>query len=155
MKKQIDDSAQTVPDPPETEPPGNPPADADAVETLRRLQSENAQLKDAARLGAASELIQTALTAEGARSPGLLFESARGDLQFDADGTLVNAAAIVERLKTKFPEQFGYDRPAASIDGGAGRIAAPALTKDALARMSPAEIARLDWADVRQVLANS
>lgn len=155
MKNQIHDPAQAVPDPSENETPEIPPDESATAETLRQLQTENAELKDAARLGAARELIQTSLTAAGARSPGLLFKAARGDLQYDADGTVLNAAAIVERLKTKFPEQFGYERPAASIDGGAGRIAAPALTKDALARMSPAEIARLDWADVRQVLANS
>lgn len=45
-------------------------------------------------------------------------------------------------------------RAAPSIDGGAGRTTVPPITKDALARMKPSEIAELDWADVRKVLAS-
>lgn len=127
--------------------------DADENE-MAKLAAENAELKHAARLSAARELMTDSLRSAGARTPRLLFDAAAGDLQYADDGSLANAAAMVERLKTQFPEQFGPDRPAASIDGGAGRAASPALTREALAKMSPAEIARLDWAAVRNVLSN-
>ncbi|MBP6001846.1 MAG: hypothetical protein KA746_00295 [Pyrinomonadaceae bacterium] len=116
------------------------------------LAAENEQLKATIRLNAAHRQITGELARAGARSPELLFDAAKGDLQFAEDGTLTNAAAIVERLEAAFPEQFADDPPIGPIDGGAGRAAVPALTKDALAKMSPAEIARLDWAAVRQAL---
>ncbi|MBP7377676.1 MAG: hypothetical protein KA956_14485 [Pyrinomonadaceae bacterium] len=120
--------------------------------SITALQAENEQLKTTIRLNAAKEQITASLTKAGARSPGLLFDAAKGDLQFAEDGGLANSAAIVERLTREFPEQFGVERPA-SIDAGAGRVAAPALTKEALSRMSASEIAKLDWAEVRQVLS--
>ncbi len=39
------------------------------------------------------------------------------------------------------------------IDAAAGRREEPKLTKEALAKMSHAEIARLDWTEVRRVLS--
>lgn len=41
----------------------------------------------------------------------------------------------------------------ADIDAAAGRREEPKLTKEALAKMSHAEIARLDWKEVRRVLS--
>lgn len=120
--------------------------------TLADLQAENEQLKATIRLNAAHRQITGELARAGARSPELLFDAAKGDLQFAEDGTLTNAAAIVARLEDAFPEQFAVEPPIGPIDGGAGRASVPALTKDALAKMSPAEIARLDWAAVRQAL---
>lgn len=119
---------------------------------MERLAAENAELKTAVRLAAAKEQIVASLGRAGARSPALLFDAAKGDLQFAEDGALANSAAIVERLTRAFPEQFGSERPA-SIDAGAGRVATPVLTRDALSRMSASEIAKLDWAEVRQVLS--
>ncbi len=121
---------------------------------IGRLQAENAGLKAAVRIASARDTVTDALRAAGARSPGLLFDIAMPDLQFSENDEVVNAAALLAELKAKFPEQFGPDRTPASIDGGAGRVAAPALTREALAKMSAAEIARLDWASVRNVLAN-
>jgi len=89
----------------------------------------------------------------GARSPGLLFAQAVDSLQFDSDGRVANAAAMVEKLKREFPEQFGRDVPP-SIDAGAGRNSSVShLTKDTLSRMKPAEVARLDWSEVKRVLS--
>lgn len=83
----------------------------------------------------------------------MLFGSAKESLQFDAEGKVTNAAALVEQLRKSFPEQFGIDRPA-SIDGGAGRSNdAGYLTKEKLAMMSAADIAKLDWQEVKRVLA--
>jgi hypothetical protein len=63
---------------------------------------------------------------------------------------------MVAELKRRFPEQFGVGQQTAPpIDGGAGSgIPARVLTKEALASMKPAEIARLDWDEVCQVLSN-
>lgn len=143
MKKQTENTTQI------TTPPGEGSAES---EMMKRLAAENAGLKTAVRLAAAKEQIVASLGRAGARSPALLFDAAKGDLQFAEDGQLANSAAIVERLTRDFPEQFGAERPA-SIDAGAGRVAAPALTRDALSRMSASEIAKLDWAEVRQVLS--
>jgi len=119
------------------------------------LRAENEQLKTTIRTAAAHRQITGELERAGARSPGLLFDSIKAELQFAGDGSVVNSSALVERLRRNFPEQFGYDRPAASIDGGAGAATAPQLTKETLAKMKPAEIAELDWADVKRVLAGS
>jgi hypothetical protein len=102
----------------------------------------------------AREALTKELNAAGARSPELLFASAQSEIQFDDDGRPANIAAIASNLKQKFPEQFGNDQPA-SIDAGVGRTNHNNfLTRDMLAKMSPQEIARLDWNDVRHVLAN-
>lgn len=138
--------------------PAEPTADNETVTstsvTLTELQAENEHLKATIRNDAAHRQITGELARAGARSPELLFDSVKGELQFAEDGTLENAAAIVGKLKTSFPEQFGVDRPA-SIDAGSGQTAAPRLTRDALHRMSAAGIAELDWNEVRRVLASN
>ena len=116
---------------------------------LAGLHAENEQLKAAIRLKDAHRQITAELAKAGARSPDLLFDAVQGDLQFD--GEAIDAAETVERLKARFPEQFGTDR-LGSIDGGAGREQGTALTRDALRRMSAAEIARLDWEEVKRAL---
>jgi hypothetical protein len=121
---------------------------------LTELQAENEQLKATIRLDAAHRQITGELQKAGARSPELLFDSVKGELQFADDGTLENAAALVDKLKASFPEQFGADTPQ-SIDAGSGQMATPRLTRDALKRMTPSEIAELDWNDVRRVLASN
>ena len=89
--------------------------------TYRELKAENEALRAEIRVADAREKITRSLSEAGARSPVLLFDAAVGDLQFDDDGGLVNAAAIVKELARKFPEQFGADIPTGSIDAGAGR----------------------------------
>ena len=136
-----------------------PPATAGGADptdntVLAQLQAENERLKATIRLAEAHRQITGELGRIGARSPELLFEAVKADLQFADDGKLQNAAALVGELKTLFPEQFGTHTPA-GIDAGAGREQPPALTRDALAKMKPAEIAALDWGDVRRVLAAS
>ena len=83
----------------------------------------------------------------GARTPELLFEAAREELQFSEDGSVENAEAVVAEMKQRFPEQFGN---VAAIDRRrSGPRWSARLTKEALAKMKPYEIARLDWAAVR------
>jgi len=135
--------------------PFDPPLEEKPADEIVALRAENEALRSAARMREARDLITASLSAAGARSPELLFEAAKDSIQFGDDGSPQNAEALVADLKRRFPEQFGGFAPQPSIDGGAGAVGSkPALSKDALARMTPAEISRLDWAAVRQVLAN-
>jgi hypothetical protein len=129
------------------------PADTEIISTLR---AEIDGLQSELRLIAAREDLVSKLETAGARSPQLLFASVRDKLQFGGDHALENGEALVAMLKHDLPEQFGMHTPAASIDGGSGATAnARPLTKEALAKMSPEQISRLDWATVRQVLSQS
>ncbi len=131
----------------------DPTADAVDADDLTQLRTENEKLKAAILLGEAHRQITGELAAAGARSPELLFTSVRDELQFADDGKLINPAAIVGKLKADFPEQFGKDRVAESIDAGSGTASADLLTRASLAKMTSAEIARLDWADVKRALS--
>ena len=148
MKKQTENTTQNTPpiDGGETVTPES--------EALTRLQAENEQLKATIRLSEAHRQMTGELAEAGARSPELLFASVRDALQFAEDGSLLNAAALVGKLKTEHPEQFGTQHLFPSIDAGAGVTTAPQLTRDELRTMKPAEIAALDWNDVKRVLAN-
>ena len=124
------------------------------AESVNRLKAENEELKTSIRLRDARDAITKELTAAGARSPELLFQTAKEDLQFDDEGKPANTAAIVRQMQIRFPEQFGVEQAAGSVDGGAGAsVRGHTLTKESLAKMKPAEIAKLDWAEVRQVLS--
>ncbi len=129
-----------------------PPATAGGSDSAD-LATENANLKAAIRLRDARDSVTGELKNAGARSPELLWDVVAGEVEFDGEGRPANVAALLAGLKAKFPEQFGTHIPQ-SIDGGAGQTATPRLTKEALRRMKPAEIAELDWADVRRVLSN-
>lgn len=131
--------------------PFDPPPDERA--SITNLTAENERLKASIRLRDARDALTAELNEAGARSPGLLFEAAKGDLQFSENGEVQNAEAILAMLKRDFPEQFG--RPSAeSIDAGAGVAnRTPPLTREALAKMTAGQVAKLDWADVRQALS--
>jgi hypothetical protein len=121
---------------------------------IERLRTENDELKNAMRMRDARATLMRELNTAGARSPELLFANVQGDIQFDDEGRPANLAAIAANLRQRFPEQFGAGQPA-SIDAGAGRLSQNNfLTRETLARMTPQEIAQLDWNDVRSVLAN-
>ena len=67
---------------------------------------------------------------------------------------LSNAGDLIASLRRSYPEQFGLDHSnAGSIDAAAGRHPAPPLTREALGRMTPAEIRELEWEEVRAALA--
>ena len=128
--------------------------------TLAELQAENAALKKQLAAQTAHTSLKDKLKQAGARTPQLLLGAAKDALSFTVAGELENAVEIIEALKEKFPEQFGTTNNALattpavpSIDAGAGRTSAPTLTRDALAKMTPAQIAELNWDDVRRVLA--
>jgi hypothetical protein len=131
-----------------------------AEPTLADLQAENAALKKQLQEQTAHAGLKDKLKQAGARTPKLLLDAAKEALKFTAAGEIENAVEIIEALREKFPEQFGITNHALptapavhSIDAGAGRLAKPQLTRDALAKMTPAQIAELNWDDVRRVLA--
>ena len=102
----------------------------------------------------ARDELTRSLAEAGARSPQLLFAAAKDDLQFSEDGKLRNAAAMVAYLKSNFPDQFGFQKPEASIDGGAGTLAGTQmLSAEGLSKMTPAQIQKLNWDDVRHVIS--
>jgi hypothetical protein len=128
------------------------PAQPGEIDGLR-LKVED--LTRSLRLAEAQNQVTAILRDAGARSPELLFEAAGKLLQFADDGTLKNAEAVSAALKQRFPEQFAGAGAQPTIDAGAGSTTAPrALTRESLARMKAADVARLDWNDVRQVLAS-
>lgn len=141
---------------PSTEPIESVPSEINPPDPeAERLRAENIELKTEIRMRDARERIGELLRAAEAHSPELLFASVKDDLQFSDDGDLQNASALVDRLKKRFPEQFGARRPAPSIDGGAGTGRTPLLSAESLARMTPAQIQKLDWAEVRRALSGS
>ena len=122
---------------------------------LERLRTENTDLQNSLRMRNARDELTRSLTDAGARSPQLLFAAAKDGLQFSGDGMLQNTAAIVAHLKSEFPDQFGIQKPSASIDAGTGTLSsAQMLTAESLTKMTPAQIQKLNWDDVRQVIGN-
>ena len=121
---------------------------------IASLRAENERLRTTMRDAAAHRQITGELERFGARSPELLFEAVKSDMQFTPDGAVANSAAIVEKLRKKFPEQFRAPKTPPSIDAGAGLTEIPTLSKEALAKMRPEEIAKLDWEEVKRTLAN-
>ena len=121
---------------------------------VERLAAENEELRNEIRMRGAVYEIESKLAAAGARSPGLMAKEASERFQFGEDGKLANPEALIEKLRRAYPEQFGRDVPAGSIDAGAGRNAAPPLNREALSRMTPDEIRQLDWDEVKSALAS-
>ena len=125
--------------------------DNGAAAELESLRRENEELKSAGRLRDARESLAAELERAGARSPELMIASVMGELQFDDEGRVINSTALIGQLRRSYPEQFEDHVRIGSIDAGAGR-GGRMLTAEALSRMTPAEIARLDWAEVRETL---
>lgn len=130
---------------------------AEAEKDLSDLEKANNRLKELEeqiRLRDAKESGLDALKAAGARSPELMWEVLRGRLEFDDKGNAKNLDALVASFKTTYAEQFGIEKPGETIDGGAGQPGTGTkLTKEKLAAMSPAEIQKLDWEEVKKVMA--
>ncbi len=72
--------------------------------------------------------------------------SAESGVQATLDALREEFAEIKETLASRAAKVV-------DIDAAAGRREEPKLTKEALAKMSHAEIARLDWTEVRRVLS--
>ncbi len=147
-----DDKNENGPEPPANTADAGGPADDINEKRLEMLEAENDRLKATIREARAREDIISLLRRTGAYTPSLLFDAVRADIQFAENDTAANAEALVKRLQRQFPEQFAGSTPG-TIDGGAGRTLPPVLTKEALRRMTSAEIAKLDWALVRRALS--
>lgn len=118
------------------------------------LLAENLALKQIIKLRDAREVLTTAFADRGARSPGLLFAYAIDDLQFDETGGLENASALLRKIEKAFPEQFEHRETVSSINGGSGGSSnLTSVTRESLAKMRPAEIAALDWNEVKRVIS--
>jgi hypothetical protein len=138
----------------ENESPSVPQPETTNDPEVEKLRTENTALQTTLQMRDARDELTRSLADAGARSPMLLFASAKDDLRFSDDGKLQNAAAIIGHLKHTFPEQFGIQKPDASIDGGAGTLTSTqTLSADALSKMTPAQIQNLNWDDVRRVIS--
>ena len=118
------------------------------------LYDENEKLKHMMQARNARDAVLLELRSAGAVTPELLTSVIEKDLQFGDNGEPENIAALVDRLKRIYPAQFPApaSTPVAAIDGGAGSGSRNDLSREALAKMTTAEIAALDWDDVRRVL---
>ena len=138
----------------ENETPSVPSPDTINDPEVEKLRTENTALQNMLRMRDARDELTRSLADAGARSPMLLFAAAKDDLQFSDDGKLQNTAAIVAHLKSTHPGQFGIQRPDTSIDGGAGTLASTQmLSAEGLSKMTPAQIQKLNWDDVRRVIS--
>lgn len=136
--------------------PAVPEPQSESSAETERLRTENNNLKNSLRMTTARDEVTKALTAAGAKTPELLFESVKDNLQFSVDEKLSNLAALTEHLTKKFPEQFGIEKPSESIDGGSGTgRSVHHLTKDTLSKMNSAQIMALDWQEVRRALSDA
>ena len=147
----------TEPTTPETRPTETSPPPDEPIPTpdpLTTLRTENETLRAALRLRDARDQVTSALASAGARSPELLFEASKSSLRFDDEGRLRPVDSLLKTLQTKYPEQFTSEPVIPpSIDAGTGTASATSsLSKEALSKMSPTEIAKLDWAEVRRAL---
>lgn len=119
-----------------------------------RLQREADELRQQIRLRDARDYFITHLQKLGARSPQLLFAAIERQLEFDESGKVRNTDDLIAELKHEYPEQFGAKVvPVPSVNAGAGGEQTPALTLEKLQRMSPDEIKRLDWEQVKAVMS--
>lgn len=142
------------------------PTEAEAVETaeaesekpdtgeavIAQLREENEKLRTSIRMASAHRQITAELTRIGARSPELLFDAVRQQIEFADSGEAANTAALIDGLKKRFPEQFEAEPRPGMIDAAAGSTAQPPLSREALARMTPTQIAALDWEAVKRTL---
>lgn len=121
---------------------------------LERLKKENADLTAANRLRDAKDEVVAALKAAGNNSPELAFAAIKEGLKFDDAGKLINSKDLIDGFKTTYPDQFGTPKPDAGINGGSGQEGGTKkLTKEILATMSPADIQKLDWEEVKTAMA--
>lgn len=132
-------------------------AEAEAKAKLsedEKLKAENDELRNSIRMRDARDAVSEALQKAGARSPALLFKSVQDQLEFDDKGKLANLDTLIADLAKDFPEQFGTPKPEDGIDAGAGKgQGGLKVTQAQLEKMTPQEIAKLPWEDVKAAMA--
>lgn len=121
---------------------------------LEKIKKENEELREANRLRDAKDSVVEALTKAGGRSNELLWKAIKDDLEFDDKGNVKNLDTLLTSLKTDYADQFGEPKPGETIDGGAGGEAANAgkLTAAQLEKMTPQEVSKLPWDDVKAAM---
>lgn len=112
-----------------------------------------AELQAGLRMRDAKDSVSVALEKAGAKATGLMWNAIKGDLEFDDKGKLTNLDSLVKDLQADYPDQFGIAKPGESIDAAGKTQAGEKLTKEKLAKMTPAEINTLDWEEVKKVMA--
>lgn len=134
--------------------PATSPSNTQPDPEADTLRAENVELKRRLQMRDARDIAIRMLSEMGARSPELLFAAVRERLQFDDEGNVANIAALAEQLKREHPRQFAPRPSIGSIDGAIGSNSATRhLSAETLARMTPTQIQKLDWAEVRRVLS--
>lgn len=126
------------------------------IETLEAetpdLAAENAVLRTRVREMAASQALNAALEKAGVAATSLVTKALIADVQFDDADAPVNVAALIAKARGEFPDVFRND----AVNGIDARVASPppeSLTREMLKKMSPAEIAKLEWEQVRAALS--
>lgn len=132
--------------------------DAAALAKLSEDERKDAEiktLKQSIQLRDAKDEVVAALTKEGAKGTDLMWKAIKGELEFDEKtGKVTNLKDLIKDLKADYPDSFGEPKPGQTIDGGAGQDpSGTKLTKEKLAKMTPAEIKELDWEEVKKVMA--
>ena len=133
-------------------------ADAAAKAKLsedERTAAELNDLKTQIRMRDAKDDVVAALEKAGTKATGLMWNAIKGDLEFDDKGKLTNLDSLVKDLQAEYPDQFGIPKPDASIDAAGKTTEGGALTKEKLAKMTPAEISKLPWEEVKKVMAQA
>jgi hypothetical protein len=131
-------------------------ADAAAKAKLSEDERKDAELQDLRsqlQMRDAKDQVTAALEKAGVRSADLMWKAIRGDLVFGPDGKLTNLDGLLKDLTADYPDEFGVRKPSESIDASDKGKGGETLTREKLAKMTPAEINTLDWNDVRKVMS--
>ena len=129
--------------------------DAEAKAKLsedERLKAEADELRGQLRERDARDTVRAEAEKLGVKNPAMVYRLVKDELEFDEKGKISNLKDVLAGAQSEFPELFS-NKPQGSIDAGAGTTGdTPVLTKEKLAKMTPAEINALDWNAVQKVL---
>ena len=129
--------------------------DAEAKAKLsedERAKAETEELRNQLRERDARDAVKDEAAKLGVKNPAAIYKIVKDELEYDDKGNVSNLADVIESAKADFPELFDT-KPNQSIDAGAGTTGTgDVLTKEKLAKMTPAEINALPWEDVQKVL---
>lgn len=87
---------------------------------IRELEAENARLQGVTKATTIERAVRSEATKAGAIEPDAIADLLRGsnEAEFDKDGNVTNAKALVDAAKARYPRMFGAR--VGSADGGAG-----------------------------------
>lgn len=87
---------------------------------IKELEAENARLQGTARATAVERAVRSEASKAGAIEPDAIADLLRGsnEAEFDKDGNVTNAKALVDAAKARYPRMFGAR--VGSVDAGAG-----------------------------------